>query len=178
MMIRTERLTVRPVVESDWDDIRSMWEDIQQTQYARFDTPKDTENEAVQARIARWAQANRNGTDHLFFSVCLDSSVIGYISLNRREDSHEIGYCFHSLYHGRGFAKESHLALIHNLHKFGIHKLTARTALENIPSVNLLKWLGFKLIGTEQVSFYKTADGKDIVFDGGIFALTINSTNN
>ena len=43
--------------------------------------------------------------------------------------------------------------------------------MNNTPSVSLLKSLGFELIGTEKVSFYKDAQGNDIVFEGGIFEL-------
>ena len=51
----------------------------------------------------------------------------------------------------------------------GITKFSAGTGLNNIPSVKLLTSLGFKLVAQEKVSFYKDADGNDIVFDGGIF---------
>ena len=34
--------------------------------------------------------------------------------------------------------------------------------------------MGFELIGTERVSFYKDADGNDIVFEGGVFERTLN----
>ena len=50
--------------------------------------------------------------------------------------------------------------------------ITAGTAINNKPSVSLLKALGFKQVGTEKVSFYKDSEGNDIVFDGGIFELT------
>ena len=50
-------------------------------------------------------------------------------------------------------------------------KFTARTGIGNTPSVSLLKSLGFELIGTESVSFYKDSQGNDIVFEGGIFEL-------
>ena len=53
----------------------------------------------------------------------------------------------------------------------GITKFTAGTAINNIPSVSLLKSLGFTLVGTEKVSFYKDVQGNDIVFEGGIFKL-------
>ena len=46
---------------------------------------------------------------------------------------------------------------------------SAGTAINNTPSVKLLTSLGFKLVEQEKVSFYKDADGNDIVFDGGIF---------
>ena len=73
----------------------------------------------------------------------------------------------------RAIAKESHVALIDYMREFGIKRPTAGTALNNTPSVALLKSLGFELIETEKVSFYKDADGKDIVFDGGVFELLL-----
>lgn len=45
----------------------------------------------------------------------------------------------------------------------------AGTALRNVPSVILLKRLGFELIGTEEVSFFKDESGNDIYFEGGNF---------
>lgn len=89
-----------------------------------------------------------------------------------RKNGYEIGYCFHSDFHGKGYARESHLKLFEYLRGCGITRFTAGTAINNVPSVSLLKSLGFQQIGTEKVSFYKDSVGNDIVFDGGIFALT------
>ena len=105
------------------------------------------------------------------FAVCLGDTVIGYATFHIREDGYELGYCFHSAYHGKGYAKESLTALFDYLGTLGITKFTAGTAIQNIPSVSLLKSLSFQLIGTEDVSFYQDAQGNDIVFEGGIFKL-------
>jgi len=59
------------------------------------------------------------------------------------------------------------------MRELGIKRLTAGTAINNAPSVALLKSLGFRLIETENVSFYKDADGNDVVFEGGIFELVL-----
>ena len=107
----------------------------------------------------------------MFFAICLGDTVIGYIAFNKRADGYEIGYCFHSAYHGKGYAKESHLALFDHLRTMGISKFIAGTAINNTPSVSLLKSLGFEQVGTEDVSFYKDTEGNDIVFEGGIFEL-------
>ena len=105
----------------------------------------------------------------MFFAICLDEIVIGYIAFNIRENGHEIGYCFHSAYHGKGYAKESMLALFDYLRTLDITNFSAGTAINNTPSVKLLTSLGFQLVEQEKVSFYKDADGNDIVFDGGVF---------
>lgn len=172
MLLETERLSIRYITEDDWQSVQKIWENINLSEYAQYDTPKNTDAEDVRARIAKWAKAN-SGKEHMFFAVCLNSIVIGYIAFNIRDDSYEIGYCFHSDYHGKGYAKESHLALIKYMHALGVNKLTAGTAINNLPSVSLLKSLGFRMAGKENVSFYKDAAGNDIVFDGGMFELIL-----
>ena len=173
MVIRSEQLLMRPILESDWQAVQEIWKDFAQSEYVQYDNPKDTEDEAVRSRIARWEAAGK-GMDHLFFAVCLKEKVVGYIALNAREIGYEIGYCFHSDYHGKGYAKESLQAIISHLGSLGIHHFSAGTGLLNIPSVRLLESVGFKLTGTEKVSFYRDEYGKDIFFDGGIFELTVN----
>ena len=168
MLLKTDRLTIRHIVAEDWKSVRDLWVDFNSSAYAKYDTPHMTEDADVQARIAKWAAAN-SGTEHMFFAVCLEERLIGYAAFNIRENGYEIGYCFHSAYHGKGYAKESHLALFEYLRTLGITKFSAGTALHNTPSVKLLTSLGFRLVEQEKVSFYKDAMGNDIVFDGGIF---------
>lgn len=171
MVIKTERLNIRFITESDWKSIKAIWEDFNMSEYAQYDRPHITDDADVKLRVAKWAKANSK-TEHMFFAICLNDILIGFSSFNIREDGHEMGYCFHSAYHGKGYAKESHFALFDYLHGIGIEKITAGTALSNIPSVSFLKSLGFKQVGTEKLSFYKDSEGKDVVFDGGIFELT------
>lgn len=170
--IQTERLTIRRIAADDWTSIRDIWGDFNTSTLSQYDIPHITDDENVRTRIAKWAAAN-NGTEHMFFAICLGDAVIGYSAFNIRENGYEIGYCFHSAYHGKGYGKESHKALIDYMRELGIKRLTAGTAINNKPSVLLLKSLGFELIETEKVSFYKDADGNDIVFDGGIFELML-----
>lgn len=174
MVIDTERLHIRPIVEDDWQSVQRIWEDFSHSKYAQYDRPHTIQEEDIRARIAKWEKAN-HGTEHMFFAVCLHDTVIGYIAFNIRNNGYEVGYCFHSAYFGNGYAKESHLALFNYLRTLGITRLTAGTAIKNIPSVGLLKSLGFEQIGEEKVSFYNDPEGNSIVFDGGIFELTLEN---
>ena len=170
MLLKTERLMIRHIVEDDWRSIRDIWVSFNASEFAQYDIPHNTDDDDVRARISKWAKAN-SGTKHMFFAICLNDIVIGYIAFNIRENSYEIGYCFHSDYHGNGYAKESHLALLDYMRTLGITKFTAGTAINNLPSVSLLRSLGFDQVGSEKVSFYKDNEGNDIVFDGGIYEL-------
>jgi len=177
MSINTERLTLRRVESADWEAIMRIWENQKACAYARFDKPNDTSPAAVKARIAKWASFI-NSTEHMFFAVCLQGCVIGYIALNKRISGYEIGYCFHSQYHGNGYAKESLSAVIKAVWSIQPDAvITAGTALENLPSVRLLNALGFCMTGTEQVSFYNDEDGNAIYFEGGLFELSANTMN-
>ncbi len=172
MLIQTKRLIIRRIQENDWTCIKEIWKSFNASPYAQYDIPHSTDDEEVHTRIARWATFN-NSKEHLFFAVCLNEIVIGYVAFNIRKNCHEIGYCFHSDYHGKGYAKESMSALFEYLKNFGITKFSAGTALNNKPSVALLHSLGFKLVGTEKVSFYKDSAENDIIFEGGIFELEV-----
>jgi len=174
MLLKTERLSIRHIVAEDWKNIRDIWLDFKLSEYAQYDIPHNTEEEDVRARIARWASFNA-GTEHMFFAICVQDTLIGYIAFNIVETEYEIGYCFHSEFHGKGYAKESLLALLEYLHSLGITKFSVGTALNNTPSVALLTSVGFQLIDTEKVSFYKDSDGNDIVFDGGVYKLEYES---
>ena len=170
-MLQTDRLLVRPIEAEDWPAIREIWAVLAPLPMAQYDTPFNTDPENVRARIARWADASRHGTAHLFFAVCLEGRVIGYFAFNQRETGYEVGYSFHPAHHGQGYAREALTALLAHLRTLGLTRFSAGTALNNTPSVKLLESLGFRLTGTEPVSFYQDAKGEDIVFEGGIFEL-------
>lgn len=170
MLLNTDRLLIRHITEDDWKSVRDIWKSFNVSEFAQYDKPHNTDDEDVRVRISKWANANK-GMEHMYFAVCLNDVVIGYIAFNIQVNGYEIGYCFHSDYHRKGYAKESHIALLDYLHTLGITKFTAGTAINNAPSVSLLKSLGFQLMGTEKVSFYKDDQGNDIVFEGGIFEL-------
>ena len=170
MLIKTERLTIRHIIEDDWKSVKEIWKNFKLSEFAQYDMPHNTDDEEVRVRISRWAKFN-SGKEHMFFAICMKDIVIGYIAFNVREDSYEIGYCFHSDYHGKGYAKESHIALFDYMKSINIKKFIARTAINNKPSVALLKSLGFKMVDKEKVSFYKDEKENDIIFEGGIFEL-------
>ena len=170
--ITTQRLTIRRVAAGDHTAIRAIWAAVKETGYAQYDRPNDLDECAVAVRIRKWASFSES-EEHMFFAVCLQEAVIGYIALNRRDGGYELGYCFHPAYHGMGYAKESIGAVLNTVGSMGVHQIEAGTALANTPSVRLLKALGFVMTGTEEVSFFRDAFGNDIFFSGGLFELTL-----
>ena len=172
MEIKTERLLIRKIVSGDWGSIKRIWDDFRTSKYAKYDIPHKENDEDIRLQVKKWEDANK-GEKHLFFAICLAEEVIGYIDFHDTGNGYDSGYCFHSDYHGKGYAKESYQALISHFSDMGVQRLTAGTAMNNTPSIKLLQSLGFKQIGTEQVSFYQDDAGKDIYFEGGLFELKL-----
>ena len=171
-MIETDRLTIRRVRADDWTAIQQIWADAAKSIYAQYDRPNALDDQSVALRIAKWASF-ADSDEHIFLAVCLRDLVIGYVAFNIRENGYEIGYCFRSDHHGKGYARESISAILDVMKDRGAITITAGTALNNTPSVRLLKSLGFRQTGTEQVSFYKDSEGNSILFDGGIYELLL-----
>lgn len=171
-MIETNRLSIRRTVVKDWKEIQAIWTDAATSVFAQYDKPNELEARAVCCRIAKWASFTESN-DHMFYSVCLRKHVIGYVVFHMREGGYEMSYCFHSAYHGQGYAKESISGLLAALKSEGISRITVGTAIKNTPSVRLLNSLGFQLIGTERVSFYKDTNDQAIFFDGGMYELNL-----
>ncbi|MCR4622780.1 MAG: GNAT family N-acetyltransferase [Clostridiales bacterium] len=171
-MINTERLTIRRVRAEDWKDLQFIWADAAKSEYAKYDKPSELDDATVKKRVAKWAEF-AGSYEHRFYAVCLNGTVIGYAAFHIREEGFELGYCFRSDFHGQGYAYESISALIGHLKTKGVKRITAGTALANTPSVRLLERLGFIQTGTEEVSFYKDADGRPIVFEGGVYELKL-----
>lgn len=166
-MMKTERLTVRPIEENDWQSIREIWIDFKNTEYVIYDKEKDTDPEKVIKRVAGWADATRTGTEHMFFVSCLEGEVIGFFSLNASRDGYEIEYGLKAKAQGHGYAKESLEAVLTYAKDLGARNIYAKTGLENLPSVGLLKSMGFERESTLPRSFHKDSEGNDIFFTVG-----------
>lgn len=165
MKLETNRLYIRSLREDDWQDMKSIFLDFRNSQYAIYDMALPTEDETIKALVKGFAESE------LFFVVFLKEAgdMIGYMCFHKNQRIYDLGYCFHSAYHANGYAYESiKTVLKYYARKHGITHFTAETAIDNTPSCGLLKKLGFACTSTETVSFDNTFS-----FQGGNFELII-----
>lgn len=133
--------------------------------------PLPVEDEKIKEMTKQFSEAR------LFFSVMLEEVMIGYVCFHEDNKNYDLGYCFHSDYHGKGYAYEACFAAMEHISKTrDVKAFTAGTALKNVPSCKLLEKLGFVLMQTEMLSFHKDKAGDDIVFEGGIYRKKIKKT--
>jgi len=159
MFIATQRLLIRPFEFGDWPVLRKIAMEFQASEYRYFDHEIPVEIEKIQG-VARYCESTG-----MWFSVLLRGEMIGYVCFSGKDGNLDLGYGFHSSAHGKGYAFESITALLELLESTGtVARFTAGTALENVPSMRLLKRLGFEMIREEEVCFYEGHS-----FRGGFF---------
>ena len=166
MRLETSRLYIRSLHEADWQEMKNIFADFNNSQYAVYDMPLPTQDEEAKALTRSFAASN------LFFTVFLkeSSDMIGYVCFHKDEDKYDLGYCFHSAYHAKGYAYESAKVLVdYFINQYGVTCFTAGTAIDNIPSCRLLEKLGFVCVSTETISFDNAFS-----FQGGNFVLNVN----
>lgn len=165
MRLETSRLCICHLQETDWQEMKNIFTDFNNSRYAVYDMPLPTEDEEAKSLTKRFAESN------LFFAVFLKGSrdMLGYVCFHKEGDIYDLGYCFHSAYHSKGYAYESTKALIeYFVAEYGAAGFTAGTAIDNIPSCRLLEKLGFVCVSTETVSFDNVFS-----FQGGNFELNV-----
>ena len=138
MILETSRLYIRSLCETDWQEMKNIFIDFNNSKYAVYDMPLPTEDEEIKALIKKFVESN------MFFTVFLkeSSDMIGYVCFHKDGDTYDLGYCFHSLYHSKGYAYESTKVLIeYFVDEYGATGFTAGTAIDNTPSCRLLEKL-------------------------------------
>lgn len=152
MTIRSRHLTLRPLVEGDWECLRQVWLDTSCSPYACYNIPHDLDPLRVQEEARLWEQENREGKE-LHLAVCKDGMMIGYLYCGELSDGWEIGYDLEKRWQHQGYGREAVSALLTELSHGSGGWLVAYAALKNLPSVRLLEDLGFTKHGEEELSF-------------------------
>ncbi|PKQ46724.1 GNAT family N-acetyltransferase [Confluentibacter flavum] len=169
-VIKTERLVLRPPLESDAKELFELMADDKLTQFLTWEphTTLGTTLGVIQSLIG----AQQDGKGY-HWCVCLENHIVGLVSLidvkrnirtwvlNRAELSYWIG----SNYQGRGFATEASKEVV----KFGFdtldfHKIIIAHAVENIASQRICHKLGFVPYAHEHDAFFKTNKWYDLIW--------------
>lgn len=165
--METSRLIIREFVLDDFVEFTELIRNKISSKYAVYDEQFPTDSESLKGLLSYFADSDE------FFAVELktENKVIGFISLNYIDDNtRNLGYCIHTSYQGRGYAKEA----IEEVKKYAKEELElcmliSGTAEENEPSIHLLTSAGFTITGKQQGSFVNDENGNPIVFMGCSF---------
>jgi RimJ/RimL family protein N-acetyltransferase len=150
--LRTERLDLRPHLESDLEVFHATRSDPEVARYLH-DEPMTLE-QAREKLAARLAALQLDAEDDWLATVIVErssSAVVGDVGLCWRSVEHrtgEVGFIVRPAYQGRGYATEAARALIDwGFRVFGLHRVIGRTEARNAASARVLERLGMRLEG-------------------------------
>jgi ribosomal-protein-alanine N-acetyltransferase len=168
MILKTERLSLRPLEAADADAIHLMMSDAEVMAFwdsAEIDDPATT-TEIVERQlmemergIARYWVVETAGYD--FLGVC-DLSEI-----DKRHSRADVGFMIARPYWGGGYTFEAmHAVIGHAAQGLRLKRLQARTHLGNVRSMRLLDRLGFKREGLLRGYVERDGERRDCVLYG------------
>jgi RimJ/RimL family protein N-acetyltransferase len=148
--LRTERLDLRPHLESDLEVFHEIRSDPDVARYLYEDTlTLDESREKLGARLAMHGLTAENDWMPAAIVERASGAMVGDIGLNWRSVEHrtgEIGFILHPASQGRGYATEAARALIDwGFREFGLHRIVGRTEARNAASARVLEKLGMRL---------------------------------
>ena len=155
IFLDTKRLRLRNIEEKDLDIIYDYRNNQKCSRYQREQT-KDKEG------LIKLIEERKDGKISLeqacILTIALRESdeMIGEIVVIPRENVISIGYTISYKHHRKGFAFEMLSALIESLHKkYPYQEFICFVDPENIPSIQLLKKLGYEDMGYEEKNHSK-----------------------
>lgn len=149
MRLETERLILRPLEESDAEDIHVVWSDPSTFEYLGSE-PSETLQDTLDV-IARVQERLRERGLALGAVVERASErVIGDCGLQHLENGEEVevGYRMGREFRGRGYTTEAARAwLSHGLDTLGLERIVAVARPENVASTRVMEKAGMTFVG-------------------------------
>jgi len=144
--LRTERLTLREFVETDWEAVHAYASDYHVVRYMAWGPNTVGETKAFVAKaVARQAEKPRTHYD-LAMILRVEGRLIGACSLVVGSAEHQegwIGYCLSRQAWGQGYATEAAGALLAlAFERLGLHRIFATCDAANAASARVMEKAG------------------------------------
>lgn len=160
MIIKTNRLILRPMSPEDIDTVYEYSSDIENTRYMLY-YPHRSRQETAEFLDYVKKQWESNLPNLYELAVVLEGTQIGEVFLIMGEDRSEaeIGWLLHKAHWGKGYTYEAALALIEYARtELGVKSIFAECDAGNVASENLMKKLGMRLEDADRIRKYLKRD--------------------
>ncbi len=148
--ITTERLILRPMLESDFEDYCKYGLDPEVMKFIRPVGSKAETHEAFKGFQKDW-QDEQGQWMALAVELIADGSLIGDVGFRYSNKEHlqiELGYKFNKDFHGKGFGTEAVDAMVKHINEhWDFHKLVAYCDPRNTASYKLMRRYGMQQEG-------------------------------
>jgi RimJ/RimL family protein N-acetyltransferase len=156
MQIETARLILKPISENDWE----LFEELHQSnEVIKYVSEPFSDSEIKERFTARLGQWNKTSNRWLTLTITEKATgnkvgVTGFYPEWEPYQQAELGFLLSPKSQGKGFGRESTLAVIdYAFNQCNFHKLIATVTEGNTPCFKLLKKLGFIHEGTLRDNF-------------------------
>ncbi|MGB3437596.1 MAG: GNAT family N-acetyltransferase [Actinophytocola sp.] len=147
----TARLVLRPFTLDDVDRVHDYQRLPEVARHLLWE-PRDREQTRTAVEQMATETTLDGENDCLCLAVVRGDVAIGQVELVRRGPEHgELGYIFHPDHHGKGFATEAAMALLHLGFDLGMTEIIGRCSARNDASVHLLRRLGMRQTAADRV---------------------------
>ena len=148
MIIKTERLLLRPLCLDDLKTVHAYASDLENTQYMLF-LPNETELETAAFLSSVEQEWAKEHPECFEFAIVLDDIQIGAVSicLDEIPGQGEIGWILNKKHWGCGYATEASMAVL-NFAKaqLQLQSVIAHCDWRNLPSAGVMKKIGMRLV--------------------------------
>ena len=150
MLVKTERLILRPFEKSDFDEVLAYYALPDVQRYLDWKARDKVEAKSAFEAMRKQTRLTRPG-EVLTLAVVRksDGKVIGHVSLRYTDATAaqgEIRFAIGPLFRHKGYGGEAVKAVVNlGFDQFKLHRVFARTAGQNEASARLLKSLGMRL---------------------------------
>ena len=156
--IKTERLVVSDIVETDKEDYYRLYTDKDLNKWWGYDYNDDLNGEsATPDWFFNFQNALKTKKEEYSLAVRVDGKMVGELVLHNFDfdGGIEMGFRFFSDCQGKGYATESALALKEFVKTVvGAKRLKSRCFKQNIPSKNLITRIGLTKCAEDQTHYY------------------------
>ena len=151
-LLRTAHLTLRPIGDRDWQDMRAL---LYNTQIKKtYMIPDFAAEEDALRLYHRFCDLSRDPGRFVYGADCR-GRLIGFINEVRvADEAIELGYVIHPDWQNRGYATEMLRAAIDALFDLGFHTVRAGFFEENAASRRVMEKSGMSATGeTEEIAY-------------------------
>ena len=156
MQIETPRLILRPLNENDWKLFKGLHQSSEVIKYVSDPFTESAIKDRFDARLGGWKKTANQWLTLTIIEKATEKKigVTGFYPEWEPYQQAELGFLLSPEFQGKGFGKESTIAVIeYAFDQCNFHKVIATVTEGNTPSFNLLKALGFSHEGTIRDNF-------------------------
>lgn len=156
VQIETQRLTLKLISKDDWELFEELHQSSEVLKYVSDPLSESEINERFNSRLGEWEKTSNHWLTLTIIEKATENKigVTGFYPEWKPYQQAELGFLLSPEYQGKGYGKESTMAVIeYAFNQCNFHKVIATVTEGNYTSFNLLKSLGFTHEGTIRDNF-------------------------